>query len=355
MMLSGLARTLLSSIVALVLVFFNACFVAAEFSFVKVRKSRLQELALGGDPKARTALACVNNLPSTLSSTQLGTTLTSLALGWIGEGLFSSAVRVRAPAIYHPSTAAQALVASVLSFCVIALLHAVLGELVPKSIGIQNSERMALLLARPLRIFFAVSRPLTWFFSHLSGAILRLIGYGNLEEVPLSEQELKLLLQESREDGIISRGEAQIMGRAFVFADKQAKDIMVPAAQVDFLCIHRPIQQSVETLITRRHARFPLCDGTFEKVVGIVCVKDVWPELFDVWPNLLKDLTSEPFQNRYRPAHFVSDQMRQDHLLRFFQDSHVRMAIVRNSAGSNIGIVTLENILEQLVGDCHMG
>jgi CBS domain containing-hemolysin-like protein len=320
--------------IALVLVLLNAAFVAAEFALVKVRRTRLEELAEAGNKNARIALKCSNNPALTLSSTQLGVTLASLGLGWVGEEAFSR-LFAQNP-LGHVG-------ATLLSFLSITVMHVVLGELVPKSVAIQDAERLALLLARPLRIFYAFSRPIVVLFNQIAAFVLGIIGYDKVEEDPLTEQELKLIMKDSREDGVISTGEALIIARAFEFADKKAIDIMVPRERVEFISTARSVEQNLEIITGRQHTRFPFCDGDFDQVVGIVRSKDVWPEL-------LKELSNEHFRSRCADPIFVTQNMRQDHLMQLFQMRGAHQAVVRDTCGRNIGIVTLEDILKQLVG-----
>lgn len=342
MLISSTSTALLSG-AAIILVLLNASFVAAEFAIVKVRKSRLEELAKSGNKNARIALLCTNDLALTLSSTQLGITLASLGLGWIGEEAFARALMIVGFDGSAFSSAGRHIVASVISFFSITLIHVVLGELVPKSIAIQDAERIALLLARPLRTFYAFSRPVILLFTQLAKIVLNILGYEKTEEEPLSEQELRLIMKDSREDGILSAGEALIISRAFDFADKRAIDIMVPREKVEFLSTTRTIQENLSVIMGRQHTRFPLCDGEFDQVVGVVRAKDVWPEL-------LRDLSNEHFRAKCMAPIFVTQHMRQDHLMQLFQMRGAHQAIVRNQVGQNIGIVTLEDIMKQLVG-----
>jgi CBS domain containing-hemolysin-like protein len=328
---------------AMVLVLLNASFVAAEFAIIKVRKTRLEELAKQGNKRARSALRCSENIALTLSSTQLGITLTSLGLGWIGENAFAQALTVVAPTTFAATGASKHIAATIASFFLITLMHVVLGELVPKSIALHETERIALLLARPLRIFYKCSRPLILLFDYLAALVLSILGYEKTEEEPFSEQELKIVMKESRKDGVISAGEALIISRAFEFADKRAIDIMVPREKVEFISMKRHILENMNVITGRQHTRFPLCDGDFDNVIGVVRTKDVWPDL-------LVQLSNAHFSAKCDAPIVITQHMRQDHLLQLFQTRRAHQAIVRNDVGRNIGIVTLEDVLEHLVG-----
>lgn len=336
--------TSLAVLAAFGLVFLNACFVAAEFSLVRVRRTRLEELVANGSATARVALTCLDELNETLSATQLGITLVSLGLGWLGESSFSRALTLLAPGLFPRDPLHHHLVAAVLSFFAITVLHVVLGELVPKNIAIQDAEKLALYLSRPLRMFHVASRPLIILFSRLGAFTLHRLGYHGAEEEPLTEQELKLVMKESTEEGVLSATESQIIDRAFEFADKRAHEIMVPRERVDFLSLARPVDRNIAVVKANNHTRFPLCEGDFDHVVGIVHMKDVWPEL-------LLRFSNEAFQAKSRAPIYVAASLKQDQLMRLFQSARAHLAVVRDEAGRNVGIVTLEDVLERLVGD----
>lgn len=337
-------KTLFSLLAAGVLVFLNALFVAAEFAVVKVRRTRLEELAGQGLAQARVSLLCVNELDETLSATQLGITLVSLGLGWIGESAFANLLMILFPQVFTVEHHTAHLIGLSISFGVITFLHIVLGELVPKSMALIDAERVTLFLSPALFAFYRVSRPLLRFFTGVSNFVLRLLGYRFMEEEPLSEQELRLVMKESKEDGIISDSEAQIISRAFEFSDKRASDIMVHRDGVDFLSLDKPVDQNVAKVRDRQRTRFPLCATGLDDVIGIVHMKDVWPEL-------LARFSNEAFKTKARPPIFVSPNLRQDQLMRLFQSCRAHLAIVRDDQGKSLGIVTMEDVLERLVGD----
>ncbi|MEW6054988.1 MAG: hemolysin family protein [Bdellovibrionota bacterium] len=335
---------ILGILASLTLVALNGFFVAAEFAIVKVRRTRLEELAGMGVASARVSILCVDKLDEYLSATQLGITLVSLALGWIGEAAFANLLLIFVPA-FRDAGGGHHVVASVISFFTITLLHVVLGELVPKSMAIQNAEKMALRVSKPLRLFYKVSKPLIWAFNSLAVFVLHRLGYAGFEEPPLTEQELKLVMKESREEGVITESEAQIINRAFGFADKRAADIMIHAEVVDYISMARPLDQNLVTIRRHMHTRFPLCEKDFDTVLGTVHMKDVWP-------LLLSNFSNEAFSISCRPATFVDSNVRQDQLLKILQGKRGHLAIVQDpQSKKNIGIVTLEDVLEDLVGD----
>jgi CBS domain containing-hemolysin-like protein len=338
----GLFVTLIFIFLALLLILLNAFFVAAEFSIVKVRRTRLEELEGQGVATAKSALILVDQLDEFLSATQLGITLVSLALGWIGEESFYSLFRILIPPspqnaqLYH-------VMAGGLSFFIITTLHVVLGELVPKSMAIQRAEQITLFVARPLRLFYKTSRPLILTFTALANAVLRCIGYGHSEEPPLSEEELKIVMRDSNDEGVISDSEAQIINRAFSFSDKTAMDIMISKEKTQYISLARTYEQNKAIIMSKMHTRFPVCRVDMDDVIGIVNMKD------------LRFITTEDnsiFENSMRKVMYVYPEMKQDRLMRLFTEKRLHLAIVRdNKSERNLGIVALEDVLEQLVGE----
>lgn len=340
---ASLLPTLAAVAVSLILVLLNGFFVAAEFAIVKVRRTRLEELVGQGVLAARVSIRIVDQLDEMLSATQLGITLVSLALGWIGEAAFANLLALAFPNIFLTDSGAHHFVAIGIAFFIITLLHVVLGELVPKSMAIQKAEKIALRISGPLNLFYRASRPLIHTFTMMANFILKRLGYHNLEEPPLSEQELKLVMKESHEDGVINESEAAIITRAFEFADKRASEIMVTADKVDYISLARPLDENLGVIRKHMHTRFPLCREDFSEVIGIVHMKDVWPVL-------LTDFSNKAFEKCARPTTFVDSPMRQDQILKLFQARRAHMAIVVENEG-NVGIVTMEDVLEHLVGE----
>jgi CBS domain containing-hemolysin-like protein len=332
-------------IFSLLLVGLNGFFVAAEFAIVKVRRTRLAELAGQNVHSARISLLMVDQLDEVLSATQLGITIVSLALGWIGEPTFANLLVDLFPKIFRTDGEGHHVLATILAFFTITMLHVVLGELVPKNLAIQNAEKMVLLLSTPLRWFYKISYPLNWIFTKTANMFLKLIGYDGWEEQPLTEQELKMVMVESKEEGVITENEAQIISKAFEFSDKRARDIMVSADKVDFVSLTRPFEQNMAVIMKNMHTRFPLCERDFDTVVGLVHMKDLWP-------HLLTSFSNDAFQKTARPILIAEPTVRQDRLLRTFQTRRAHMAIVRDpQTRKSLGIVTMEDVLEELVGD----
>lgn len=341
----SLAITTLAIFGSLLLVALNGFFVAAEFAIVKVRRTRLEELAGKGVKAAKYSIVAVDNLNEMLSAVQLGITFASLGLGWLGEQAFESVFFAAFPQTDALEPGWRQGAAAVLAFFMITMLHVVLGELVPKQIAIQDAERTVLRLAKPLVLFYRASRPLIIAFTRLSDFAARRLSYSRNEEQPLSENELKLVMRDSKDDGVITESEAQIITRAFEFADKRAADIMVPADKVEYISLARPIGQNLATIRMHMHTRFPLCREGLESVIGVVHMKTTWPAL-------LESLSNAAFVRTAKPQLAVEAGVRQDQLLALFQSSRAHLAIVRDPRSQKtIGIVTMEDVLESLVGD----
>ncbi len=342
---AGLPLVFIYILLSLVLVALNGFFVAAEFAIVKVRRTRLEELAGQGVRSARVSILMVDKLDEYLSATQLGITIVSLALGWVGEEGFHKLFTFLLPAHAAEHNAIYHTLSLSLSFLVITLLHVVLGELVPKSMAIQRSEDVTLWVTCPLRWFYLGAKPLIVSFTFLANSILKLFGLHNAEQEPLSEEELKLVMSESEDEGVISESEAQIINKAFSFSDKRVGEIMIPRDRVQFLSLARTVEENLTTTSRRMYTRFPLCTTGLDSIVGVVHMKDAWRELAE-------DRSNASFERTVRPAVFVDPRMRQDKLMKTLKDARTHLAVVRAPGSEKVlGVATLEDVLEELVGD----
>ena len=331
-------------VAALALVLANGVFVAAEFAIVRVRRTRLEELAGQGIEAAKNAIVLVDHVSEYLAVTQIGITAASLGVGWFGEDAFAHLFIWLLPDHLIPSAVLH-VAAAIVAFLFITMIQVVVGELVPKNLAIRKAERLLLFLVRPLQILHIALRPFHWLFETLSSWILRCMGHGEISHPPLTEDELKLVLMDSHEEGIISAGEAKIIIRAFEYADKQAEEIMIPAERVDFISLARTFEQNLATARKNTHARFPLCRHGLDTVVGVISIKDVWP-------LLLREKSNAAFERVCRPLIKIPLDIAQDNILRLFQEGRGHMGIVRDLADEKtLGIVTLEDVLESLVGD----
>jgi len=340
-----LVLSLLLAILAVVaLVIVNGVFVAVEFAIVRVRRTRLEELAGEGQAAARRAIVVVDGVTEYLAVTQIGVTAASLGVGWFGEDSFARLFLLLLPGGHVP-TAMVHVAAAMLAFLLITTLHVVVGELVPKHLAIRRAEHLLLSLARPLQVLHLVLRPLHWFFETLSAWTLRCLGHGEVPRTPLTEEELKLVLMDSHEEGVLTEGEARIMIRAFEFADKDAEEILIAPEHVDFISLSRTFDENLAVLRRHMHARLPLCRAGLDSVVGVIGMRDAWP-------LLLRDKSNAAFEQAARPPIKIPVDLPQDAILRRLQEGRGQMGIVRDAGDEKtLGIVTLEDVLESLVGD----
>ncbi|HEY0160588.1 MAG TPA: hemolysin family protein [Thermoanaerobaculia bacterium] len=331
----------------LVLAFFfvlaNGFFVAAEFAIVKVRSTQLTELAEQGSVRAKMARKLTRHLDAYLSATQLGITLASLALGWIGEPAFHHLIQPVFARFGYEEFARTA--SATTAFVIISILHIVLGELAPKSIAIQKPVGTSLWVAHLLHAFYVVTYPAIWLLNGISRALLRTIGIeptSEHAEAAHSPEELRLILAGSEKAGILSEENREIIEGVFQFSKRTARQIMVPRTDVVVLSTTRSIEENLEKIRTTRHTRYPLCEGSLDHTIGLIHVKDL----------LLAQLRG-PGRNLHdlkRDILFVPGNSTVDSLLSQFIEHKTHMAVVLDEYGGASGIVSLENITEELFG-----
>jgi magnesium and cobalt exporter, CNNM family len=331
----------LSLSLGLLLILLNGFFVAAEFALVKLRPTQVEGLAARGHRRAQIARHMLRHIDAYLSASQLGITLASLGLGWIGEGAFSWVVE---PVVMRLPGASPALVHTVgltLSFTLITVLHIVIGEQAPKSFAIRKSERTALWIAFPLWAFYKVTYPAIYLLNHASIGLLRLFGMKPAAEGELahSEEELRLLLA-SHEHGGLSPQKSELLDNVFELSHRLARQIMVPRGDVVYLSTTRPVQDNLEIARRSRHTRFPLCEGDLDKVVGQVHIKD----LFGAETPL------QSLREVARDIPFIPETLSLDRLLKRMRAERIHLAAVLDEYGGVSGIVTLENVMEEIVG-----
>jgi CBS domain containing-hemolysin-like protein len=319
------------------LILLNAFFVAAEYGLVTARRTRIVELHHQGNRRARDVLRITSDPPHFIAAMQLGVTLTSLAIGAIGEQALSR--------LFDEFLAT--VLAIVLAYLVLTFLHVVIGELVPKGIALGHSEGTALFVVAPVRGFFIVMRPLIWFLQRSTEIVLRWLGLqppGADDDVH-SEAELRMLVSQSTEHGEIEQQEQEMLYKVFDFADKEAKDVMVPRPEVVALSIDLPPEQCLEAVMDSPFTRYPVYRETLDNVVGILHVRDLFRALRDRGMHEVK------VQDIIRPAHIVPETKDLAALLGEFRRANQHMAVVVDEYGDMEGIVTLEDLLEEIVGD----
>jgi len=333
-------------VLGLFLVFLNGFFVASEFSIVKVRGSRIEELVQQGNRRAQKARPLVQSMDEYLSATQLGITIASLALGWVGEPAFASLFEPVLQSLGALTPVVTHSLASISAFLLITFLHIVLGELAPKSLSIQRAETVILWISVPLSWFYRMSYPLVWALNGTANAFLRLVGIAPTSEMDVahSEEELRLILAHSHAQGVLDRDEKRMLERVFDFADRSVRQVMVPSTEIVFLDQQKSLEENLEIARKDRHTRYLLCDKTLDKVVGIIHVKD----LFWQYRKLTEGFT---LPSVTRPAQFVPASKYIKTLLTEFRQTRTHLAVVVDEYGATLGIVTLEDILEELVGE----
>jgi len=328
---------------ALLLVLLNGFFVAAEFALVKVRPTRMDELAAQGGFAARRAQHAVRHLDAYLSATQLGITLASLGLGWLGEPAFG---RLVAPVIHSmgfPESAVRP-AEIVIAFTVITFLHIVFGELAPKSLAIQRSQNVALAVAWPMAVFYTLFKLPIVLLNGAAGLVLRLFGIQPAHEFEMahSPEEIGMIVRSSERSGVVGSDEAELARNAIIIGDRDARDVMVPRVDVSYLSTSWSVEQNIARVHEAGFTRFPLCNPDVDHVIGMIHIKD------------LLALAARPeakIADARRDILVVPETKALDSLLREFQSSHIHMALVLDEYGGTAGIVTLEDVLEEIVGD----
>jgi len=280
-----------------------------------------------------------------LAATQLGITLASLGLGWVGEDVMSRIILNLMDALGLPiSESLSHNIALPIAFAVLTILHIVFGELAPKSLAIRYPTSTTLRVAVPLRIFYTVFKPFIWFLNGFANVILKLLGVKPISEQEIhSEEELRLIIAESEEGGAIEPAERELIQNVFDFDDRIVRQVMVPRVKISGLKADLSIQQAMDVILKEGYSRYPVFENSFDEIIGIVHAKDIISAYFQRTGNGLKDVM--------RQTHFIPETKPIGALLREFQRRKTQMAIVVSEFGGTIGIVTLEDVLEELVGE----
>ncbi len=338
--------------IALLLVALNGFFVGAEFAVIKVRSTQLEALVRSGSRPARILQRIHQHLDSYLSATQLGVTLASLALGWVGEPAIASLLEPQfarlTPGLSRPLSHA---VGVVISFTIITYLHIVFGELAPKWLAIQKPERLALFIAGPLHLFYRVFYPVIWGLNATARILLGKLGIHPAQEgeSALSEEELRIALSQSEDGGEINESAGAIADRAFHFGHGRVRDVMTPRPDIEFLNALGSMEHNLEIVTRSQYARFPFCQGDLDRVIGRVHVRDILPVALS--PNAFDAHDSEALRSAVQPVLYVPENKPLDEMLSEFRAQRMEMAIVQDEYGMTAGVLTLEDILEELVGE----
>jgi CBS domain containing-hemolysin-like protein len=342
-----LVRFLTKFAAVLLLVAANGFFVGAEFALVSVRRTRLEARAAGGSRRAQAALRLIGNPTLFISATQLGITLASLALGWIGEPTIAALLEPVAEAIAPAGRAASVahVLAIIVAFMVITFLHIVLGELMPKMVALDRAESVALFAARPLEIFAQIFRWPLWLFNRTGTAIGRLLGLkSSLQHTAAySEDELRRLVDIARESGYLRAEERRLIHRVFEFSDTLVREAMVPRTQIAAISVDCSLEDIRDAFNRHGYSRLPVYDQSLDNVVGFIHSKDLMPFL----------LKPDTFKLEYvlKPPNYIVDTARLEDVLRQMQKAKSHFGFVVDEHGGIEGIITLEDLLEEIVGE----
>jgi CBS domain containing-hemolysin-like protein len=319
------------------LILLNAFFVAAEYALVTSRRTRIRELEREGNRRARDVLKITADPPHFIAAMQLGVTLTSLAIGALGEPVFAH--------LFDPLP--STILAVLLALLVITYLHVVLGELVPKGLALSSAERVALAVSTPVRAFFWVFAPFVWLLQRSTEWVLRRLGREppGAESAAHSEVELRMLLSSSAEQGEIEHSEQEMVDKVFDFADKDVADVMVPRPDIAALSIDLPPEECLQAVLESPYTRYPVYRATLDEIVGILHVRDLIAAMHD------RGLAAVNVEELLRPALMVPETKSLVELLTEFKRTQQHMAIVIDEYGTMEGIVTLEDLIEEIVGE----
>jgi CBS domain containing-hemolysin-like protein len=330
-------RVFLELVGVAALILLNAFFVAAEYGLVTARRTRIVELQHQGNRRARDVLRITGDPPRFIAAMQLGVTLTSLAIGALGEHVLTQ---------QFDAWVATAL-AIALAYLILTFFHVVIGELVPKGVALSHSEGTALWVSAPVRAFFTVAQPFIWVLEGSTEVVLRIFGVDppGAERDVLSEAELRMLVSRSTREGEIEVGEQQMIDKVFVFGDKDAADVMVAKPDVTAISADMPAEKALETVLDHPYTRYPVFRETIDDIVGVLHVRDLFSAIHD------RGLTDVRLEDLLRPPYVVPETKDLASLLQDFRRTNNHFAIVVDEYGALAGICTLEDLIEEIVGE----
>ncbi len=333
-------------VLVFILILFNAFFVVSEFAIVKIRHTKLEEMAQNGNKRAGIALRITAHLDTYLSAIQLGITLASLGLGWIGEPAVASLLEKLFGTFFAENRILLHSISFGLAFGLITLLHVVLGELIPKSLAIQNTEKFVLLIAYPLYLFKRAFYPFIWVLDTLTLKILHLMGITPTSEAEAahSEEEIKLIVNASQKGGVIDDTERDIIENAIDFSEIYAHEVMIPRQDMNCLFLDDSFEEVMSFVKHTKHTRYPLCDHDRDNVVGMIHIRDLLE-------HCEEKLGKRQLNKIARQILFVPENESISDVLHLMMKKHTHVAIVVDEYGGTAGMLSMEDILEELVGD----
>ena len=333
--------------IVIVLIALTAFFVAAEFAIVKVRSSRIDYLIAEGNNRATSVKTVITNLDEYLSACQLGITVTALGIGWFGK----PALKQMFDTLFvnlNISTQLADIFAVILVFLFITFLHVVIGELAPKTFAIQKAEQVSLFVAKPLTFFYRMAFPFIWLLNGSARIITKLLGLKppkGHDEVH-SEEELRLLVSESYKNGEINQSEYKYVNKIFEFDDRIAKEIMVPRTEMHIIRKEMPAEEALQKMSQEKYTRYPVVDGDKDHVIGFVNFKDIFTDFVQH-----KAVRNKKVEQYIRPIILVIDSIPIHDLFKKKKKQRTHIAILIDEYGGTSGLVTVEDILEEIVGD----
>ena len=340
------AALILNLLVVALLLFANAFFVATEFALVSVRKTRLAQLSKEGNKLAKIALDSINHLDRSIAAVQLGITIASIGLGWVGE---AALVKLIQPIFNFLPDSMQAVathsLAVSIAFALITFMHVVIGELMPKSIAIQHPETTALVVAKPMSFITKIFTPFIFLLNGFGNWLLSLmkIPPAHVGHLVHTVEELDMIIDESHKEGVLNDTEKDILQNVFKFSDIMAKQVMVPRPDVVSIPIDITADELKKLTIENQYTRYPVYEEDLDKVVGILHIKDLYPLIIEGREIVLKDIL--------RPVILIPETLTIDKLVHEFKTKRAQMALVIDEFGGVSGLVTLEDVLEEIVGE----
>lgn len=334
-------------VIIAILIALTAFFVASEFAIIRVRSSRIDQLIEDGNSSAVTAKRVISNLDEYLSACQLGITITALGLGWLGESTFEKILHPIFKGLHIPESFNQILSVG-FSFAAITFLHVVIGELAPKTLAIQKAEWITLMMSRPLILFYKVMYPVIWLLNGSARITTRFFGLKPVSEneIAHTEEELRIILSESYKSGEINQSEFKYVNKIFEFDNRIAKEVMVPRTEIVSLSKDDTLETFLQVLREEKFTRYPIIDGDKDHIIGLINIKEVMTDLIGN-----EKLAERTLENYTRPIIRVIETIPIHDLLVKMQKDRVHMAILMDEYGGTSGLVTVEDILEEIVGE----
>lgn len=338
---------LLQTFLVFFLIAMNGFFVAAEFCCVKIRPSRLETLIQEGNKRAVYAKKLTDELDEALSVTQLGITLASLGLGWVGEPFVAELILPITQSVGLGNTLGHT-ISFALAFTLITSMHIILGELTPKSMAIVNSEKILLTIALPMLIFWKVMYPFVLMLNVTANFVAKHLGIEQIGEgdVAHNPEEIRLLLKESEKQGLVDETEVNFVDNVFDFTELSVREIMVPRTDMVCLYIDKSYRENLETMLEEQMTRYPVCDEDKDHIIGFLHVKDLVGKNLSDGKNFRADL-----KKLARKVFIVPESMDVSLLLKMMQKNRSQLAIVVDEYGGTAGMVTIEDVIEEIVGD----